>query len=188
MAWDFDTLFSGKTIPWLSGATGLLQTPQLQSTLKSVTSIIPSAGSTILVPAGVVSRSIYDTGRFLSGSYGNVNTNINQFNPMVASAAKSYQPQTALNFSGFKLTPYPPSTPSSPPPVYVNYPYVSSNTGSILSRSGSSTLKLPSLGSYVFGNGLGILLPWSKPKTRKQKYSKRKKQQRRCVTKRRSRK
>lgn len=212
MAWDFNSLFSGKTIPWLASGTGLLQAPQLQSTIKSITSVIPSAGSTVLVPAGIVSRSIYDTGRFLSGSYNNVNANVNQFNPMVASAAKIYQPQQGnlLNLSGFTLSPvlqnaklstYQPSTPSSPSPTLVRYPYVSSPTGTmnysqrygmVLSPSYSqlqsipksvSTMSIPSLGSYVFGGGLSISLPWSKTRARKQKYSKRKKQQKHCNTK-----
>lgn len=209
MAWNFSNMFSGmgKTVPWLSGATGVLQAPQLQSTLKSVTSIIPSAGSTILVPAGVVSRSVYDTLSLAGQTYGQVN----KYNPMVVSAANIYQPNTISNLNGFKLQPVSnlkqfvsPQFVSPPRGDYADAPSLSIDAfprssglsfypgmGSMISKSRPiikiNSPLIPSLGSYVFGNA-SISLPWSKPKARKQKYSKKKTQRKHCATKSRRRK
>lgn len=202
---DFGNLFSNskKASMTVGSVTSLFQAPQIQSFVqpiaKSLKPAFPSFGSTILAPAAVVSRGVYDALNMAGATYGQ----INQYNPMVVSAAKIQQPQqyviSPLNLStpsvisGLSIAPIKFSSVYSP--SYQSPLGIGGQSGAQMYPGLPDPRKLSavyqpllpnvppvtqpqqpqiSLGNYVFGSGLKFSLPWSKPKSRTQKYSKHK--------------
>lgn len=193
-----------KVIPVISTGTALLQSPQMKPTVDMITKAIPSAGSTILAPAGIVSRSVYDVLNATGQSYGQINSNINKNNPFIVSASPpiTYVPQ--ISTEGFVLnknyenslkniygnplknilssyninTSFQNNKPISS--VSKNYSLLTvPSLNNILKNPSSLQTTLPSVGQYVFGSGndiksLKLSIPWLNARSRKQRYTKNK--------------